>query len=54
MNVGNFDIDGGGSSVSVTLATTTAVFPIGATLTVPASQPEGLYTGVYVVMAEYQ
>jgi len=54
MNVSGFDIDGGGSNVSVTLPTTTAVFPIGATLTVPASQPAGLYTGVYTVMAEYQ
>jgi len=54
MNVGNFDIDGGGSSVSVTLPSTTSIFPIGATLTVPAAQPGGLYTGIYTVMAEYQ
>ena len=54
MNVGAFDINGGGSDISLTLPSTTAILPIGATLTVPASQPEGLYTGVYVVMAEYQ
>ncbi len=56
MNVGTFDINGGGSSVSVTLTTNPASFPLGATITVAAApgQTDGVYSGTYTVMANYQ
>ncbi len=54
MNVGGFNIDGGGSSVSLTLPTNPATFPLGATLTVAAGQTAGVYFGTYTVMANYQ
>lgn len=54
MSVNAFDINGGGSNVSVTLATNPATFPLGATLTVAAGQAAGAYSGTYTVSANYQ
>jgi hypothetical protein len=54
MNVTGFDIDGGGSSVTVTLTTFPQTFPIGATLNVNAGQLDGSYLGTYTVRANYQ
>ena len=53
MNVGAFDIDGGGATATVTIATNPVTIPLGATLTVGAGQSEGIYSGSYVVNANY-
>ena len=54
MSVTSFDIDGGGSAVTVTLTTLPQTFPIGATLNVAAGQQDGTYIGNYSVRANYQ
>lgn len=54
MTVNAFDINGGGSNVSLTLTTNPATFPMGATLTVATGQVAGVYSGTYTVLANYQ
>lgn len=54
MNVNAFNINGGGSNLSLSLTTNPTVFPIGATLTVATGQGQGAYSGSYTVMANYQ
>ena len=55
MNVNNFNMitNAGGSNTTITLATSTETFPLGATLNVSASQPEGTYIGNFTVSANY-
>ena len=54
MSVNNFDINNGGSSITITLTTNPGTFPMGATLTVPAGQAQGVYSGTYTIDAVYQ
>ncbi|MCI5060769.1 MAG: DUF4402 domain-containing protein [Alphaproteobacteria bacterium] len=54
MNVNGFDINGGGATVTVTLAANPSTFPLGATLNVNAAQVAGSYSGTYTVSANYQ
>jgi len=56
MTVNDFHIggDSSGRSVVVTLASTSEVFPVGATLNVGAGQGAGVYSTVFSVNAAYQ
>lgn len=54
MNVNAFDINGGGSAITVTLVANPSSFPLGATLNVNPSQAAGSYSGTYTVSANYQ
>lgn len=53
MNVTNFNINGGGATTTVSMTTNPIVIPMGARLNVGAAQSEGIYTGSYVVNANY-
>ena len=53
MNVDNFNINGGGVTSTVSITTNPVVIPMGARLNVGAGQSAGVYTGTYVVNANY-
>jgi len=56
MNVNNFNFitNAGGDNITVTLATSTETYALGATLNVNASQASGSYIGNFTVSANYQ
>lgn len=53
MSVDNFDIDGGGQTVTVSMTANPITLPLGGRLNVGAAQAEGIYSGFYVVNANY-
>ena len=56
MNVNGFNMitNAGGTNATITLATSTETYPLGATLNVNASQAAGTYIGSFTVSANYQ